>query len=214
MPTASSINWLDGKSYEIADKMSRNAVAFDFDGSSKNKFKIPKRIGTTNSNAAQIFTQGGVRFTCNLDGTITAERVSANTSSIQVWLYDDTSAILLDDWCDGSYYFCPGFTGSGTTARMRLAKIGGGGDHMTVESDVLIPDRGTYTGINVSIMAYSGLTGPITIRPMVIKDYLYNISPSYTPQHPSVAEIWQMVVALQSGTRSAPTEINMDENTR
>ena len=213
MPNVSRIILPNNEGYDLADNTARalvnRAIAFDYDGSSKNKFKIPTRIGTSNNNAAQSFTQGGVKFTCNLDGTITVERVSSSTYSVQVWLYDDSAAILIDDWCDGNYYFSPGFVGSATTARIRLAKLGGGGEHMTVEGDVLIPDRGSYTSINTSIMVYTGFTGTMTVKPMVCHKDIYAQSPAYVPQHPSVSEIWQAVLALNA-TRGVVSEINMD----
>ena len=163
------------------------------DSGRKNNFRICTRIGTTNANATQIYTQFGVRFTANLDGTITVERITANSNDALVWLYDDSAAILIDDYCNGLYTFSNGFAGSATTARLRLAKLASG-QHMTVNDYAVIPDKGTETGINVSIIVYSTFSGSVTVKPMVSLSAAYALSDRFVPYVPPLFDIWQAAI--------------------
>lgn len=177
-----------------SDTVQNSALAYLIDSGAKNRFPIPKRIGTNNSNATQTYTQAGVKFTCNLDGTITVERTSTSSSQAQLWLYGDSSAILIDDYCDGSYVFSTGFEGSGDTARMVLAKLDNGSE-MIVNSYVSLPDKGTQSSINVSIRVSSTFTGSVTVKPMVCKKAAWDVSQVWVPYTPTYAELYAMVVS-------------------
>lgn len=159
------------------------------DSGRKNMFKVCTRIGTNNSNASAVYTQSGVRYTANGDGTITVERISSSSADSLVWLYDDNAAILIDDYCNGLYTFSNGFSGSASTARLRLAKLDGG-QHLTVNDHVIVPDRGSETGINTSIIVYSTFSGSITVKPMCCLTAAYNLSTNFVPFVPSLWDIW------------------------
>ena len=179
---------------EAADTVHDDILADLIDNGAKNKFRYPTRIGTNNSNAAQTYTQNGVKFTCNLDGTITIERVSTNQYSPQLWLYDDNAAITIDDYCDNKHVFSNGFAGSETTARVRLAKLNDG-EHLTVDEYAVIPDKGTYTGINVSIIVYPQFTGTLTFKPMVCRKSAWDLTQKYVPYSPSLAELYALILS-------------------
>lgn len=156
------------------DTKQENALVDLINSGPKNQLPITKRIGPSNATAATTYTQAGVQFTCNLDGTITIERISANSNQAVLWLYDDSSALLVDDYTDGNYVWSNGIAGSSTTARMRLAKLNAG-DYLVIDSYATIPES-TETGCNVSLIVYPSFTGTMTFKPMICFKSYYEIS--------------------------------------
>lgn len=166
------------------------ALADLIDDGVKNRLPITTRIGPSNATAAATYTQAGVKFTANGDGTITIERLTANTNQAGVWLYDDSSAILVDDYADGTFEFSNGYVGSSTTARMRLSQLYEGG-YLYIDEYDKIPDKGSLTGINVSIVVYPTFTGTAILKPMICRQSYWQITNRYRPYLPSLQEIWQ-----------------------
>ena len=156
------------------DDKQENALVDLIDSGPKNLLPIPLRIGPSNASAQQTYTQAGVSFTCNLDGTITIERISANANQAVLWLYDSTSALLVDDYTDGQYVWSNGVSGSSITARMRLAKLNAG-DYLVIDSYATIPES-TETGCNISLIVYPSFTGTMTFKPMICFKSYYEIS--------------------------------------
>ena len=159
----------------------------------KNRFPVPTRIGPSNATAAATYTQAGVQFTCNLDGTITVERISANANQAVLWLYDDTNPILVDDYTDGKFVFSNGFTGSSDTARMRLAKLYEG-NYLVIDNYTTIPES-AETGCNVSVIVYPSFTGSITVKPMICPKSFYDITDKWVPYTPTLQEMWSAINA-------------------
>lgn len=158
----------------------------------KNRFPQVRRIGTSNANAASTFTQSGVTYTVNDDGTITLTASSATNSDSIVWLYDDFSAILADNIADGTYYFITGFTGTASTARMRIRTGSSNADYLVVSQYATVPES-TYAGMNVSIIVYSGFSGTITIKPMFVKKDIYEPTTAWEPYSPTGRELLDMM---------------------
>lgn len=173
------------------DAKQTEALADLIDDGVKNRLPIPKRIGPSNATASASYTQAGVLFTCNLDGTVTIERISANANQAVLWLYDDSSALLVDDYTDGNFVWSNGVTGSSTTARMRLAKLNAG-DYLVIDSYATIPEA-AETGCNISIIVYPTFTGTMTFKPMICRHSYWQITTKYQPYLPTLQEIWQAV---------------------
>ena len=166
---------------EIDDMITpiEDAVIDLIDTGNKNMLPIPTRIGPSNATAAATYTQAGVQFTCNLDGTITIERVSANSNQAVLWLYDASSALLVDDYTDGEYVWSNGVAGSSTTARMRLAKLNAG-DYLVIDSYATIPES-SETGCNISLIVYPTFTGTMTFKPMICLKSYWEMTKKYVP---------------------------------
>lgn len=166
---------------EIDDMITpiEDAVIDLIDTGNKNMLPIPTRIGPSNATAAATYTQAGVQFTCNLDGTITIERVTANSNQAVLWLYDASSALLVDDYTDGKYVWSNGVAGSSATARMRLAKLNAG-DYLVIDSYATIPES-TETGCNISLIVYPTFTGTMTFKPMVCLKSYWDMTKKYVP---------------------------------
>lgn len=143
----------------------------------KNVMDKVKRIGTSNANADTTYTVGGIIFTVNPDGTITVSRPSAGSSQA-VYLYNDAAAILIDDYCTGDYVFSTGSTDSGFN--FRLSQLDSG-SFLYVTTSILIPDRASYTGINVSISVSASFSGTITLKPMICHKSLWYITQNFVP---------------------------------
>ncbi len=176
-----------------ADAKHDAAIAEAIDAGPKNKFKLTTRIGTSNTNASSTYTIGGLTFTANADGTITLTRNSSGSSQA-VWLYDADAAILIDDFCTGGYVFDTGVDDQ--NVRFRLSKLDNG-SNFYVRDNAVIPSKGTYTGINVSISVDPGFTGTLTIRPMICSKDVYAISPKSIGYRPTYDEMWAAIKALQ-----------------
>ena len=143
----------------------------------KNVMPKVKRIGTSNSNAQSVYTIGGITFTVNNDGTITVSRTTTGSSQA-VYLYGDSAAITIDDFCTGEYEFSTG--ANEPNFNMRLSQLDGG-SYLYVNTNVLIPDRGSYSGINVSISVSASFSGTFTIKPMICSSILWRVSEQYAP---------------------------------
>lgn len=143
----------------------------------KNVMPKVKRIGTSNSNAQSVYTIGGITFTVNNDGTITVSRATTGSSQA-VYLYDDSAAITIDDFCTGEYEFSTG--ANEPNFNMRLSQLDDG-SYLYVNTNVLIPNRGSYSGINVSISVSASFSGTFTIKPMICSSILWRISEQYAP---------------------------------
>lgn len=143
----------------------------------KNVMPKVKRIGTSNSNAQPVYTIGGITFTVNSDGTITVSRATTGSSQA-VYLYGDNAAITIDDFCTGEYEFSTGTTEP--NFNIRLSQLDGG-SYLYVNTNVLIPNRGSYSGINVSISVSASFSGTFTIKPMICSSILWRISEQYAP---------------------------------
>ena len=166
---------------EIDDMITpiEDAVIDLIDTGNKNMLPIPTRIGPSNATAAVTYTQAGVQFTCNLDGTITIERVAANSNQAVLWLYDATSALLVDDYTDGKYVWSNGVAGSSATARMRLAKLNAG-DYLVIDSYATIPES-SETGCNISLIVYPTFTGTMTFKPMICLKSYWDMTTKFVP---------------------------------
>lgn len=180
---------------DALDETQSAAIADLIDDGPKNQFPIATRIGPSNATAATSYTQAGVQFTCNGDGTITIERISANTNQAVLWLYDDSAAILVNDFTDGKYVFSNGFEGSGETARMRLSNLYEG-SYLVIDSWAVIPEDTTATNKNVSIIVYPTFTGTVTVRPMVCRKTYWDITRAYKPYTPTNTALYDMILNL------------------
>lgn len=177
------------------DEIQSAALADLIDDGPKNRMPVPTRIGPSNASAAATYTQAGVSFTCNQDGSITVERISANTNQAVLWLYDDNSAILVNDYTDGEYVFYNGFVGSSETARMRLSNLFEG-SYLVIDEWAVIPESSTADNKNISIIVYPTFTGTITVKPMICRKTYWDITRKYVPHAPTNYELLQMIQNL------------------
>lgn len=167
---------IDGAQDDDIDK-NYNAIEYITDNCvQKNVLPKVKRIGTSNANAAQSYVLGGITFTVNADGTITISRDTAGSSQA-VWFYDDSSAIHIDDFCTGDFVFSTGMNDE--NVQIRVSDINSG-SYWYCRTAAIIPDRGAYTNINVSISVAAAFSGTVTMKPMICHKSLYAISSVFT----------------------------------
>ena len=69
------------------------------------------------------------------------------------------------------------------------------------------PPKGYAAGISIAA-SYS--PSNLVIKPMICTLADWNVSQKYVPYCPSMQEMYQMILALQNGTRSAPALVKAE----
>lgn len=144
----------------------------DVDG--KNKLAFAE-IGTNDSHGS-TFTSGGVSWTLNQDGSITATRTESSATDSSCNLRIATGSLYIDDYCNGSYVLsgCPEGGGEDTFSLRALR----GDDYRVTDtgSGVILPAKGANTDIYINMLYDKLYTGTVTFKPMVCSSAAWNIS--------------------------------------
>jgi hypothetical protein len=157
------------------------AVIKATDDGAKNKLPITIQSQTVRT----------VQFAVNGDGSITA---NGTVTGGDVYLNFETSI--------GDKYV--GMILSGGTANLKICISKEGSGQTAVYSDsskgVEIPDNATNT---LFLFAANGTQlSNVTVKPMICTASDWAVSQKFVPYCPTLYELYQMVLALQSGTRS------------
>lgn len=170
---------------ELIDNGPKNAISFSEIGKSDSH-------GTT-------YSSSGVDYTLNSDFTITATRTSTSTVDSSCTLRIDTGSLYIDNFCNGDYILsgCPA-GGGNTTYSLRAIRD----EYRPTDTGngVELPDKGTNTNIYINILISKDFTGTVTFKPMICSKAAWNISHIYQPFRPSYQELYDRVLALESGT--------------
>lgn len=148
-------------------------------------------------NTAQTQTIGGVTFTMNSDGSITANGTKINND----WLFLSTGNSLKA----GSYVLTSGgVSGSGTGMLVVVSASDSlGSAIMTTSTTSGIYDRELtedYTGLYFAIRIASGtVCDNVVFKPMLCVAEDYAITPEFEPYTPTMRELYEMILALQNG---------------
>ena len=151
----------------------------------------------TNSDHGTTYTNNGVTFTLNSDGSITASRTASAAVDASCNLRVASGSLYIDDYCNGDYILsgCPD-GGGDTTYSLRAIRDT---YRPTDTGDgVELPDKGTNVNIYLNILVMSTFKGTVTFRPMICSKAFYQISKTYQPYRPSYAELVSRVEALES----------------
>lgn len=140
-------------------------------------------------------TIGGVTFTVNSDGTVTANGTKTNND----WLYLSTGNSL----AAGTYILSSGLAPQ-SDSRIRLIITTGnslGSAIMGTEGERQVHKKqltSDYTGLYYAIRIESGTTvNNLTFKPMIRHAEITDST--YVPYAPTNRELYEMILALQSG---------------
>lgn len=132
----------------------------------------------------------GFTLTPNGDGSYTVE--GTRTSSITVWMPLGSISLA------GNYFLSGAASNScrltATVDGIAQYDFGGG-----VELNGVISNN-VYVNIPTSVSSLSG----VIVKPMICTKAAWDISHKFVPYCPSMQEMYQLILALQNGTRSAP----------
>lgn len=165
----------------VANAGAKNLLHFDGVGSS-----------------GDVYTHNGITFTLNPDMTVTATGTASANAYAYIKLNGDSVAI--DDFCDGNHILsgCPA-NGSAGTYRLYVGKTGYRKDD--TGSGVLLSDREAITGITIAPYVSAGYAipsdAPLVFKPMIRRAEITD--DTFTPYAPTNRELYEMILALQSG---------------
>lgn len=175
----------------------RAALAEIVDSGAKNVLSYTE-IGT-NSSHGSTFTNNGVTFTLNSDGSVTAERTETAVVDSSCNLRVASSSLYIDDFCNGSYILsgCPE-GGGDTTYSLRAIRD----NYRPTDTGVGVelPDKDTNTNIYINMLVMAAFEGSITFKPMVCTKAAWGVSQKYISHRPSYDELIARIEALEAGT--------------
>ena len=153
----------------------------------------------TNSSHGSTFTNNGVTFTLNSDGSITAARVESSTADSSCNLRISTGSLYVDDYCTGEYVLsgCP--TGGGEST-FSIRALRGDTYRVTDTGDgALLPSKESSTNIYINMLYNKDYDSAITFKPMICTKAAWDISQQYVPYKPGYDELIARIEALEGG---------------
>lgn len=174
----------------VQNKAIQAPIARLIDAGAKNLLKI---TGTSQ-------TIRNVTFTVNDDGTVTVNGTN-NTTSTAVFYLNILPADTAPNYNGCRLTGCPQ---GGSTSTYRLAVQLNSGSYTTYASDT--GDGGTIRNVpssdcRVGIFIYAGATvDNLTFKPMICTAEDWAASKEYVPYTPTLAELYQMVKAMQNNS--------------
>lgn len=174
---------------ELIDEGPKNVLRFDGIASSA--------TGTPSTST----TYRGVLYTINADGTLTFKRTSSNSNNSTMYLFLDTTALDISNYCNGEYMLAVyADTAGSSTTYMPFFTNPEGGTSIKCYDYVDIPNKTSTSAIRIGIQVQStySVTTDLTIKYMIVKKAFWNISQTYQPYRPTYQELYEMVKALQT----------------
>ena len=173
-----------------ADDKHEAALVNLVDSGAKNRLDITiesiKALNTAGTWSGNVYTRRGIAFTVNSDMTVTANGTNDGTGDSWIDLYGSQTKFF-------------NLFGSGCPE-------GGGNNTFRIQYGNDRYDDGNGTPVNsgsVGIVVRSGITvSNIEFKPMICRAADWNISHGFEPYCPSMQELYQMLLAMQSGSRS------------
>lgn len=173
------------------------------DGGGKNLLKVGA-VGVSNIYGT-TYENNGVTYTLNSDGTVSLSGTASEESHTNLRL-SNGSVLTIDDFCNGNYVLsgCP--SGGRGVFNLRARTADNAYILFDIGSGVTLTNRGAYSGIFISIFVQGGkdCTG-LTFSPMICTAAAWKISQSFQPYRPSWQEMYERIVALESGGNRALT---------
>lgn len=162
------------KAVNVMIEENRAALVELVDVPGKNKLAFAE-IGTNDSHGS-TFTSGGVSWTLNQDGSITATRTASSATDSSCNLRIATGSLYIDDYCDNTFMLsgCPEGGGAETYALRALR----GDDYRVTDtgSGALLIGKGYSTDIYINMIYYATYSGTITFKPMICSTAAWNVS--------------------------------------
>ena len=158
-------------------------------------------------------SENGVTYTINTDGTVTVNGTPQGTSPSYIELKLNGNAANISRFCDGQHILsgCP-TGGSDSTYRMYAARSTY--SRFDYGEGVLLTDT-TLTDVRLVIYITNGYTANnLVFKPMIRQAEITNNT--FEPYAPTNRELYEMILALQSGrslqSLNSPMTLNLRRN--
>lgn len=174
------------------------ALAEVVDAGAKNLFDYDV-LGQNSSNIGSQVVVNGVRFTMNSDKSVTITRESSSSQNAYVWFRtSDGSGALVTDFCDDAHVFSGAAGASMSTYILFINNINGSGTYKYFgDGEIIGTPQATPNAAGIYIAA-SYSPSNLVIKPMICTKAAWDVSQKFEQYCPSMAEMYQMILALQS----------------
>lgn len=200
-PVTSDGIYADQQRQDAAEQQDRAALITQVDGGAKN---------TIDASDFASQTKNGITLTKNTDDsfTITGTFTSHQTSFFTIDVIEGTAGTVLA--FEGGENGIYAYARNGNPASW-LTSSGG----VPITTGVPIPDQNVGAQFDIAIMVnnadgkFDDRAFDKTVRIMICKASDYAISPAFVPYAPTNRELYEMILALQSGrsVQSAPASL-------
>ena len=197
-------NWIEQPSNNAFDNVYTKAETDSIINSVQSEIDVHETIlgnlidtGAKNVFRVDGFSGGnfnGLSYSVDSDGVITISGNKTNPALISYTnLRWNNAPLYIDSLCDGNHILsgCPA-GGSSTTFRLYAAK-GSYARYDTGNGVLLTPTAETNIQVVIAIAAGYDLTSPITFKPMICTKSDFEISQTFEPYCPTLAELYTMV---------------------
>lgn len=176
---------------ELVDDGAKNGIVFD-------------GVGTGASNVGTSYTSNGITFEVQSDGTIHATGTISSGNSY-CYLYAGTGRINIVDAFDEKHVLSGNPQGASTSTYRLWYKVGSQTAVSVGDSSVVLPAITGETNAVLGLQVDAPQTNlDTTFKPMICTKAAWDASHAFVQYCPSMQEMYQMILALQNGTRSAP----------
>lgn len=181
------------------------ALAEVVDNGAKNLLQL-FQLGSSNANTGNPCTSQGVEYEIQSGGTITAYRKSSASSGAYIFLYKNGAIQNVSEFFDGKHIWSgnpPQYPDGGVSIWYKI----GSGSNITLPNGALLPNangEAVQIGFQISTALSPTQSNPIVFKPMICAASDWAVSQKYVPYAPTNRELYEMIQALQNGTRYAP----------
>lgn len=182
-------------------KSQDNKINDLYSNTGKNRLKLVE-LGSSDANHGTTVSINGVNFTVNTDGTISAYRTSTSSSGGYVFLYSSTGRQNCMSLFDGQHVWSGYPSGYTTSQLMIWYNIGNGSNQSLATNGITLPDangQNVRIGMQITSTFSPTQSDPVIIKPMICLKEEYEANSSFEPWSPSNRELYEMILALQTG---------------
>ena len=187
------------KSNEDNITVNRTAISQIIDSGAKNVIQVDE-LGLSSTHGT-TYTNEGVQFVLNSDGSVTCTRSETSSNTALCNLRYDGGAFYANSFCDGNHVLA-GCPSGGGVSTYRLEAHGTTNNSYDVQDNGNGVELTSYTGaaniiIRIRISPDYSPNG-LVIKPMICTKAAWNISQNYVPYRPSYDELIARVTALEN----------------
>jgi hypothetical protein len=167
-----------------------------------------KNLLLNKHSVGNVTETNGFRFTPQSDGGIKIESIGTHSANGDYYIQGDWGGtVTVLDLSDDTYTatMSSETTESDRGIRLRIY----GANNTRIINDLPLNDEINFTGevkfIFITVISTAVIPSDgIVVYPMICTAADYSVSTKFVPYRPSWQEMWDMIQALQNGTRSAP----------
>ena len=139
----------------------------------------------------------GVSYTINADGTVTVNGTPQGSSPSYVQIMLNGNAVTVDKFCDG-HHILSGCPAGGGDNKYRMYAAKGTYSRFDYGDGVLLTET-ALTDVRIVIYIANGYTANnLVFKPMIRRAEITD--DSYAPYAPTNRELYEMILAIQSGS--------------